>query len=426
MSKNISDRSNSTDYDLDPSTPYPGLFAFQEKDKDYFFGREKEINELFDRIKDNVLTIVLGKSGIGKTSLLQAGLIPKLRVNFYLPIYIKSRFDGADEINPLTQIKTIIEKEIQKLDKSAPFFKNLTLWEYFHKVQILDGLVKPLLLFDQFEEIFKIGKQTPERINPLIVEIGDLVQDWIPVKVQEKYKNESILYSDENPTYRVVFSLREDYLAHLRNFYRYMPSAVDGIYHYRVSQMKGKDAINAVLKPGKDIIKDDEVAVEIIEKIPESQDADYIPYEKQNGSWESKKIEPFLLCLFCYQVNEKRMTAKADKVALELLRDVTVKDIVKDYYEEVINQFKPSMKIAIEEHLLTPEGDRKLQDTNSIKKEYNIQEDDIEKLVDKRIIRKERRNNIDYIELIHDVLALILKEIRDKRRAEEKLKEKNR
>ncbi len=425
MSPNTLDINNDNTYNLDAQNPYPGLHSFREKDKNYFFGRKNEIDEILSRIQKNVLTVVFGKSGIGKTSLIQAGIIPKLRENFYLPIYIQTRFDGNDKNSPREQVKAFIETKIKEVDKKAISIEDLTLWEYFHKVQIFGGLIKPLLMFDQFEEIFKMGKDTQKRINPLIIEIGDLVQDWMPVAVQEKFKNKSIPYPDKEPSYRVIFSLREDYLAQLMNLYQYMPSIVNGHYHYRVLQMRGKDAVKAVLEPGKEIIKDQKVVIEIVKKIPESKDTDYFPYEIQKDSWESKKIEPFLLSLFCYQVNEKRKELEVDKISSELVKDFTVEDIVKNYYEKTIKQFDPTIKIAIEDKLLTPEGERKLQDTNSIKKEYNIQEDDFEKLVDKRIIRKERRNNIDYVELIHDVLALILKEIREKRRAEKKLEEKN-
>ncbi len=423
MQPNMLNRTNNRGCNLDDQNPYPGLHEFREIDKHYFFGRETEINELFDRIQKNFLTVIFGKSGIGKTSLLQAGLIPKLRNNFYLPIYIQIPKNADNVKNLLDQVKADIENKIKAADKTAISFDDLTLWEYFHKVQILDGLVNPLLIFDQFEDIFKLGKEMPESINPLIAEIGDLVQNWVPLVVQEKYEDKSIPYSDEEPIYRVIFSLREDYLVYLMNLYRIMPSVVNGHFHYRISRMRGEDAIKAVLNPGKEIIKVKEVAVEIIKKMPDTKDDDYIPHEIQDGSWESKKIEPFLLSLFCYRVNAKRQEVKARELSLNLLKHITVEDITKNHYEETIAKFDPAINIAIQEQLLTPEGSRKLQDVNSLKKGYNIQEKDIETLVDKRILRKEIRNNIDYVELIHDVLAPIIKEKRDERVTEKKNQE---
>ncbi|MCP5047297.1 MAG: hypothetical protein GY940_09005, partial [bacterium] len=214
------------------------------------------------------------------------------------------------------------------------------------------------------------------------------------------------------PIYRVILSLREDYLPQLETFYRHIPSV--SFSRYRVFQMKGKDAIEAVLKPGKEIIKHPDVAVEIIRQVPESKDEDYKPYDNTNGSWQTKKIEPFLLSLFCYQVNRQRIDRGADRISTGLLAGVNAEDLIKDYYEENISRFKGNVQTAIEDLLITPEGYRKLQDTNSLKTRYGVTGEDIERLVDRRIIRKETRIGIDYVELIHDVLTPILKQQRDK------------
>jgi WD40 repeat protein len=65
---------------LDESkNPYRGLEAFEEKHSEFFFGRSELVKELQGFIKDHTLTIVLGASGSGKSSLVKAGLIPKLR-----------------------------------------------------------------------------------------------------------------------------------------------------------------------------------------------------------------------------------------------------------------------------------------------------------------------------------------------------------
>jgi WD40 repeat protein/energy-coupling factor transporter ATP-binding protein EcfA2 len=406
---------NST-YILDVQHPYPGPQPFAEEDSEYFFGRETQIDELFDKIQKNSLTVLFGKSGIGKTSLLQAGLIPKLRKNYYLPIYLQTRFDWENEINPLERIKLYIEEKIKEVDEKAISIRDLTLWEYFHAVQVFGGMIKPVLIVDQFEEIFKFGKAFPEKVTPLILEIGDLVQNWVPVVVQEKSTNESLPYPVNEVDFRVIISFREDYLPQLINLNQWMPSLVNGRYHYRISQMKGEEAIQAVLKPGKEIIKKG-AAIEIIRKIPATKDFDYNPYEIQKETWESKRIEPFLLALVCYQANERRIEENADEISLKLLSHITVRDIVADYYEEIISELEPNVRIAVEEQLLTPEGERKLQDIDSLK---GFQEDDIEILVNKLILRKERRNNIDYIELIHDEFARVIKESRDIRREEEK------
>lgn len=64
---------------LDESTnPYRGLASFEKEHKDLFFGRSGLTNELTEKVKQRALTVVLGTSGSGKSSLVKAGLIPNI------------------------------------------------------------------------------------------------------------------------------------------------------------------------------------------------------------------------------------------------------------------------------------------------------------------------------------------------------------
>jgi AAA ATPase domain len=65
--------------------PFPGLEAYTEQDSAVFFGRDDEITELLERLhpvvpgQTNRLITVIGPSGVGKSSLVQAGVVPRLR-----------------------------------------------------------------------------------------------------------------------------------------------------------------------------------------------------------------------------------------------------------------------------------------------------------------------------------------------------------
>lgn len=71
-------------WDSDRS-PFPGLEAFTEQDSAVFFGRDTEVTELLERLhpvvaaQANRLVAVVGPSGVGKSSLVQAGVAPRLR-----------------------------------------------------------------------------------------------------------------------------------------------------------------------------------------------------------------------------------------------------------------------------------------------------------------------------------------------------------
>ena len=62
-----------------PPCPYPGMVPFSEADSDRFFGRDREVQELLERLRLHPFITVIGPSGSGKSSLVFAGLIPALR-----------------------------------------------------------------------------------------------------------------------------------------------------------------------------------------------------------------------------------------------------------------------------------------------------------------------------------------------------------
>ena len=70
-------------------TSFIGLRSYTEAQADMFFGRDGEIDQLTSLVEANTLTIVFGKSGTGKTSLLNAGVFPRLRKNYCLPFRIR-------------------------------------------------------------------------------------------------------------------------------------------------------------------------------------------------------------------------------------------------------------------------------------------------------------------------------------------------
>ena len=74
-------------------SPWPGLNPFTESQQELFRGRRSETDELLRRVKRRPLTVLFGQSGLGKTSLVQAGLFPRLRHEGMLPIAVRLDYD---------------------------------------------------------------------------------------------------------------------------------------------------------------------------------------------------------------------------------------------------------------------------------------------------------------------------------------------
>src|SRR5215216_5222762 len=168
--------------------PWPGLASFTEDLRGFFFGREKETEELVRLVRRNTLTVLFGQSGLGKSSLLQAGAFPLLREADFLPLYLRLdhsvELPTADRQLPIAssvpdsignrqsaignsladQIKAALVAAFKAVGADAPAPRaDESLWEYFHRKDIdiwsaKNRLLTPILAFDQFEEIFTLGR----------------------------------------------------------------------------------------------------------------------------------------------------------------------------------------------------------------------------------------------------------------------------
>src|SRR3954469_9645493 len=101
---------------VDHENPWPGLASFTEELSGFFYGRDEEIRTLTRLLERKALTVLFGQSGLGKSSLLQAGVFPKLRATNYCPIYIRvDHAEGAP--SPTEQVKTMVVEAAQRVGR---------------------------------------------------------------------------------------------------------------------------------------------------------------------------------------------------------------------------------------------------------------------------------------------------------------------
>src|SRR5436853_5826706 len=104
-----------------PDSPWPGLAPFDERDQAYFHGRSAESGELVRLVRRELLTVLFGRSGLGKTSLLRAGLFPLLREEDCLPIYRRlDHADGAPALREQVYRRLQAEHEANRVQASPP------------------------------------------------------------------------------------------------------------------------------------------------------------------------------------------------------------------------------------------------------------------------------------------------------------------
>ena len=406
-------------YDITDQDPWPGLLEYTERNSSFFYGRNEELSELLTKVKYYPLTILFGKSGQGKTSLLQAGLFPMLRNDSFLPIPVKLDFSIKNN-DLISQVKYAINTEIENNEINASKIDNSqTLWEFFHKKKNYfwgqyNELIIPVLVFDQFEEIFSNGLDNKGaliniNIKSLLKELMYLIENRPPdsaIKIMES--NNEIVYSVRQSYYRVIFSLREDFLPDLESLRQSIPQIMNS--RFRLTELNGSQAFDIVYNAGKQIVKKEDI--ESIIRISAG--------DKYSQKLSDLKIFPALLSLTCTELNRLRQEKGLPFITNELI-EYFGKNILQDFYFHTIAEFPPFIQIWIEENLITFSGNRKsvaLDDSISV---YNISTEVINKLIKKRLLRIDEQYNTKHIALTHDVLTNVIKESRINRQKEESL-----
>ena len=411
--------------------PWPRLRAYDEKEEQFFHGRSRETSALLRQVMRDNLTVFFGISGIGKTSLLRAGLFPRLRQEGFFPVRV--RLDFADpETNLVEQVKREFEAEIGRHGLQVVFTRSdglrsehETLWQYFHSRRVWDraDMLTPVLVLDQFEELFTLGDDPSgaEPVSALVTELADLVENQIPRSLRDwvERTREPLPFASESHPAQVVLSLREDYLAYLEALVPLMPSLKKG-NRFRLLPMSGMQALDAVLKPGIEIIEDAE-ARDLVFRISYMRQSggreEYMPPQPDDRVLDHRNVEPFLLSLVCTELNEQRIAQGGPKITRALLDTAAggVRAILQKFYEDCLKGVPDAVRIFVEELLVSPAGYRQPVALDDVRTNPEIAQS-LEALVNRRLIRKEEdRRGVQRIELVHDVLTPIAVESRNRR-----------
>ena len=400
---------------IDAEHPWLGLASFTEETQAFFFGRDDEVAELARRVQRKLLTILFGQSGLGKTSILRAGIVPRLRTIGYCPVYVRIDY-SRDSAPPSEQIKQAIFKSTEQSGQwTQPGIAvaGESLWEFLHHRDdvLCDAsgrTLTPLLIFDQFEEIFTLAQNDDfgrKRAAQFIEDLADLVENRPPKALEAKIELDEAAaerFDFTRSDYRVLIALREDYLAHAEALKVAMPSITQN--RMRLARMTGQQALAAVVKPGGRLVSE-EVAESIVRFIAGGS-------ELRNA-----EVEPSLLSLICRELNNARIAQGRSEISADLLagsRDT----ILTEFYERALADQPPAVRHYIEDELLTESGFRESIAEESVRKAFGAMgapPNALATLVDRRLLRVEERLDMRRVELTHDVLCSVVRASRDVR-----------
>lgn len=186
-----------------PDSPFKLLEPYGPGEGGDFHGRDGEVYALYNLLRQSRLVLVYGASGTGKTSLLQAGLSKAFKRTEWLPVYIRRRED----------INTSLRQELERLaggetDPEESLESLIT--------RVYESRWLPVyLVFDQFEELFTLGKEEEERTR-FFTTIAHLLTQSLPCQI--------------------IFSMREEYIGHLYNYEPLVPTLFEK--RFRLEPMK--------------------------------------------------------------------------------------------------------------------------------------------------------------------------------------------
>ncbi len=249
---------------IDQEHPWPWLEAYTADAARFFNGREQDVENLLRCVLSAPATVFFGKSGLGKTSVIQAGLTSRLKEKQLLPVVV--RLDHRIDISLSIQLHSRLifscrEQDLLWCGEAVPssFEDSTLLWELLHdrKWSISDRQGKrwtPVFLLDQFEEIFTLQNE-PAKRQAVFDELGDLVEGRVPPSTAARLNTDDDLIDRIDPDRlgaRFVLSLREDYLPDLETWADRIPRL--GPNRYRLLPMTCEQGLAAIDKTGGELV----------------------------------------------------------------------------------------------------------------------------------------------------------------------------
>jgi tetratricopeptide (TPR) repeat protein len=402
---------------IDAERPWPGLLPFTEDARMYFHGREVETDDLFRLIEREPLTVLFGQSGLGKSSLLNAGVFPNLRRAGYLPVYLRLSLEAtAPELIEQVWHALICECVDHEVTATPPQ-ANDSFWQYLHRpaTRFLNPHgrpVVPVLVFDQFEEIFTLGRQTPEqtaRTRVLLQQLGELIENRLPPALESElteHPERMDQFDLLRQNVKIVFTFREDYLAEFEGLKTLIRPIMQN--RMRLAPMRGDRASEAIQQAAAGRLSA-AVAARIVR---------FVGGAAMDGAGPLAEIsvEPALLSLVCRELNEQRIALRQTEISADLLQGENTQQIIAQFYSQGFAGLDVRVRYFVEDRLLTAAGFRDSCALENALTEPGVSEEAIQTLVDRRILRREERGGLVRLELIHDVLAIVAKASRDARR----------
>jgi len=418
------------------TTPYryPGVQPFRADQQHLFFGRNSDIDALFELIFTEKTTVLYGKSGYGKSSLLNAGILPRLtnernrRRYRFLPVTVRFLAWSGDPTD--TPVKKFVARLAEALPPSpdAAFLERpeppRSLW--WHCMRRMPDAATPRLVFvfDQFEEFFTYPEAAREQFK---AEFADALYNAIPEGPH--WTDEQEAFMSARLEAKAVFSIRADRLSLLNQLSNRIPGLLRKLYELRgLTREQAREAITLPALLETDFVSPRfEYTAAAVEQILQGL-----------GGQTNTSVEAFQLQILCQYIESEVIKGGIADRDGDGLPDVDVDDlpdlanIYEAYYRRQIEQMPPEERAAartvVEDGLLfvneqSGEARRLSMDADVLVdrfRQQGVTTATLQRLEDAFLLRRESSTLGGYnYEISHDTLIEPMLKARKERKAVE-------
>nr|MDE5886399.1 hypothetical protein [Muribaculaceae bacterium] len=408
------------------NNPWIALSTYEEYDEYRFFGREIDIANLMSMLEQNECIVIYAASGDGKSSVINAGLVPAMRRKGFFPIKITFTTEELNGKNILRDNnsskinfdKLIWSKILDYLNQYQRGFQrkhnlredftigfvnintidmdnNINLWKIFRSSIIQDSLgvsdYVPVIIFDQFEEVLRCTWR-----SEFFAWLENLMRD---TPLHQKNVNLSA-NSHFGKLFKLILSMRYEYVGELDYWcsQRYfIPQIMQNRYFLKPLS---KNQALCIIKSTKDFDETSKIIAEYAEVIIEN-------ITSNNHSSENFEdvVPAIILSLTCYVLyNEWQENEDLS------LSEIGLNDMIYDYYRAIITRIgiTDSQRRIIERVLISGNGSRlRIPISDERLKSINCNGFlfSEKNLIDEHIVKCDKSNGETYVEFIHDKLA---------------------
>ena len=360
--------------------PYPGLKPFSGLESELFFAREREIDLLTYMVIAYPEVLLYGRSGLGKSSLVHAGLLPSLRGDEHhvLPVasIVPLPHDRYEEGNPL------LSPIVAQWEKGGPVGEG--------RARDLPGILRVM------ERVR--GTDGGNRLRVIVL---DQLEAMFAAEVKESVRQDMFHQLDqalrEDVLLRLVLVLREDFLASLERYAGVLPERLR--VRLEVRGLDREAAFRAMTGPVRSfgVTWEDGAIEQLIVAMSDNDD----------------RVDPAILQVVCNLIWH-RLKARNETIVS--------RSLVSEFPALLAEAVRRGVQVAAARHpgsktdvgswlvdVLTTRAGARTVVAQTPGRTHGLPNDVIDALVEGRLVRREWREGTPWIELSHDLLVPALR-----------------